>query len=223
MRLTNSRFLFMLVYLAGGTVVAMLLQHSFEPAHAQFGGGGGAATTDRDATWNSPDMLRARAWVNDYCNSDSVQSKAEAAQHLQALESMTPEQMQLFAATHAALTKSHPVAHVQAAHQQAAQSAKQMAAAQQWWYQNVHKAESQRAMQADRAAQTSLGNISQEETAAANQEESQLQAEQANIEMNQDAKLDDLNTTYPGDGFPGAYWGGAYPGVHYHFHMYPTP
>lgn len=210
-----------LFYMAIVIGILAVAKTSSDLAHAQSTGTSGSTDAEHEAAWNSPEMLRARAWVTDYTKNNPALSEAEAAQHMQAMISMTPQQMKLFAAMHDSTTKGHPAVHTQQVHQQALQSAQQAAAAQKWWMQNVHKAEMQRAMQANKATQQSYSNIASEETAAANQEESQLKAEQAAARENQDAKLDELNSpaldsvNYP-------YQWGGYPGTNYHFHFYPA-
>lgn len=209
-----------LFYIAVVIGILAVAKTSSDFAHAQSSSAASSSDAEREAAWNSPEMLRARAWVSDYTKNSGVMSEVEAAQHMQAMMSMTPQQMKLFAMMHDSTTKGHPAAHTQQVHTQALQSAQQAVAAQQWWMQNVHKAEMQRAMQANQATQQAYSNISSEETAAANQEESQLKAEQAAAQENQDAKLDELNSpaldsvNYP-------YQWGGYPGTNYHFHFYP--
>ncbi|MCO6044302.1 hypothetical protein NG895_10325 [Aeoliella sp. ICT_H6.2] len=209
-----------LLYVSIAIAILAVVKSSADRAHAQATGSSSNTNAEREAAWNSPEMLRARAWVTDQCKNNDAMSEAEAAQHMQAMMSMTPQQMKLFAMMHDSTTKSHPAVQVQQAHTQALQSSKQAAAAQQWWMNNVHKAEMQRALKADGATQQAYNNISSEETAAANQEQSQLRAEQQNATENQDAKMDELNSPAL-DSLNYPYGWGGYPGTHYHYHFYP--
>ncbi len=222
MRFHKRPYSSILLCLAGGAAVVVLLKASGDMAHAQDTLSAGASSSEREAAWNDPAMLRARAWLNDYCKSSDLVSEAQAAAHLQTLETMSPDEMKLFAMTHDAVTSSHPVAQVHQVQQQALEHAKQAAAAQQWWYKNVHKAEMQQAMQADAGTQQAYANIEQGESGAANQAESQLRSEQAFAEQNQTAKLDELNNPFPTTGYADPYVSG-YPDTHFHFHLYPTP
>lgn len=184
------------------------------------------STDERDEAWNSAAMLRARAWVQDYVDNPDLASKAEAAEHIGALESMTPAQMRLFATLHDQTTKNHPTALV---HQAAANHAAQAAAAQKWYQENVLPAENRRAMAANQATQEAYESINRGESEAATQEQSQLNAEQAAARENQQAKMDELNNPYGSWGYgygPDGLWGYpgyGYGGNHYHFHMYPGP
>lgn len=212
------------VVLLAMAVVAVDVLRSAIDAHAQESTLAPPSAQDKAAVWNSPAMLRSRAWLADYCKSSDAITEAEAAGHLAALESMTPEQMKIFAMRHEAAEKDHPAAKVHQTHQQALHNAAQAAAAQKWWYENVHKAETARALAGDAQTAQSLSDLSVEESAAANQEQGQLNAEQAAARANQEAKLDELNTPYSnwgygniGVGYPG------YGGIHYHFHTYPGP
>jgi hypothetical protein len=212
----------LLVVLASASAAFVVPNASVNDAYGQDAIQTENSTSERDAAWNDPAMLRARAWLDDYCKSSDVVSEADAAAHMQALESMTPQQMRLFAMTHHNVSKSHPTVQATHVHQQALQHAQQVAASQQWWYQNVHKAEAQQAMQANAATQQAYSNISQEETAAANQAESQFQAEANVARENQASKLDELNNPYPTIGYGNPYYSG-YPDTHFHFHLYPNP
>ncbi len=207
------------MYVAIGIVAVVFLKAASETAHAQATGAT-HADPEREAAWNSPEMLRARAWVNEYAKNKDNVSEAEAAANIQALQSMTAGQMKLLATMHDSLSKSHPTSQTQLTHAQALQHARQAAAAQKWWYDNVHKAEMQRALAADHASQQVYNDINQEETGAANEAQKQFDSEQAFARENQQDKLDELNSPYYyGDAPYGGLWG--YPGVHYHFHMYP--
>ena len=55
-----------------------------------------AYDAERDKIWNSPRMLRARAWVQEYCQRSAKISPEEASQYLAELERLTPIQMKLW-------------------------------------------------------------------------------------------------------------------------------
>lgn len=226
MRQPKNAFFKTMLYATIALAVLAVVKTSADRAHAQEAATGSSASAERDAAWNSPDMLRARAWVADHVKTgqeNQTMSEVEAAQHMQAMMDMTPQQMKLFAAMHAHTTKSNPTTQAHQAHAHAAQSAQQAAAAQQWWMNNVHKAEMQRAMQANNATQQAYNNINEEESAAANQEQAHLRAEQQAATENQQSKMDDLNSPYLDQMNYPYLWGGGYGGTHYHFHLYPNP
>ena len=76
-------------------------------SHAQIGGGAArntaaprpasaAENAEREQIWNSPNMLRARAWLTDYCK-NSAKVTPEMAKHYQdELAKMTPSQLKLW-------------------------------------------------------------------------------------------------------------------------------
>jgi hypothetical protein len=218
MRTSSPSLWIKLTYVALGALAVVAVRAGVEASHAQSvgsPGGTGNVGSDREAAWNSPDMLRARASVTEHLQDNTALSEAEKAEMLQGLETMTPAQMKLFALTHAHASKSgtHAQAHMTA--QQSLQHAQQMAAAQQWWYQNVHKAEMNQSLAADNQADQNLNNISEGETAAANVEQQTLEEQKEFAQSNQAAKLDDLNNPYPNGGYANPYWGG---GVHFHLY-----
>lgn len=151
---------------------------------------------ERAAIWNSPNMLRARAWLQEYCATSAKVKPGEAQQYINELEHMSPVQMKLW------LMKFD---------EEEDQKKQQNA----FWKQAQSTALGQ-AKSADRATQKSYGAIEKEETGAANQEQGQINEEQANEQQNADNKQLGPYTPYgqgmyPGDG-----------GIHYHFHIYPN-
>jgi hypothetical protein len=173
--------------------------------------------------WNSPQLLRARAWVEDYCSNSNLISEASAAQHLQTLSNMSPEEMQLFALRHEYeyQQQKKQMAGIQKAHEAALKQATAAAEAQKWWFQNVHKAENAEGMAVNQQTQQAYAAINREETGAANQEQSQINAQNAEASEMEEDKMGELNTAYPGFGYGGAYGYPAMGGYHYHFHVYP--
>lgn len=182
---------------------------------------------ERNAIWNSPEMLRARAWVTDYCTNSKKMSPSEAKEYMTELENLSPKQMklwllqyehqqELYVQKESAQQVAHraAMAHASAVHPSA--TAPDPAAMRMWQMQ--HQASLNQAMAADRATQQAYGAIEKEETQAANQEQSQLNAEQQFSREMQESKQADLNNPYPIYGGYGGYWGGYGGGVHFHFH-----
>src|SRR5689334_19897131 len=55
-----------------------------------------AMDAQRAAIWNSPNMLRARAWLQDYCSKSVKVTPEEAKQYETELANMTPTQMKIY-------------------------------------------------------------------------------------------------------------------------------
>jgi hypothetical protein len=55
-----------------------------------------AMDAEREKVWNSPAMLRARAWLQDYCARSAKVTPEEAHQYMAELERLTPTQMKLW-------------------------------------------------------------------------------------------------------------------------------
>jgi hypothetical protein len=51
---------------------------------------------EREQIWNSPTMLRARAWVQEYCAASAKISPEEAKQYMTELQNLSPAQMKLW-------------------------------------------------------------------------------------------------------------------------------
>lgn len=155
--------------------------------------------------WNSPQMIQARKWLNDYIRVSAKITPEEGAEYKRELEGLSATQMKLW------LLKFE--------HEQ------QMQQQQQHAWQQAHQASLQHAMAYQQAAKQALSSVSQGETAAAMEGEKQLQVEQQRAAEMQQSKLDDLNAP-PTWGAGGWFnpWGGpygGYGGVHYHMHLYP--
>jgi len=151
---------------------------------------------ERAAIWKSPNMLRARAWLQEYCATSAKVKPGEAQQYMNELQHMTPTQMKLW------LLKFD----------EEEDRKKQQ---QAFWQQAQATALSQ-AKASDRATQQSYAAIEKEETGAANEEQSQVNEEKATEQQMQEDKQMGPYTPY-GQG----YYPGAAGGIHYHFHIYP--
>jgi hypothetical protein len=55
-----------------------------------------ALDAEREEIWNSPTMLRARAWVQEYCRASAKITPAEARQYMTEMANMTPTQMKVW-------------------------------------------------------------------------------------------------------------------------------
>ncbi len=162
-----------------------------------------AATMDaqREQIWNSPNMLRARAWLQDYCSKSAKVTPEEAKTYMAELQSLTPTQMKLW------LLKFDE--QEEARQQQTA------------FWQQSHAASISRAVTANKNTQKAYAAINQGESQAALQEQQQLN-EQQQFQQNE-AMNNSLNEQPTPMGPVGAYgYGGfnpIYGGVHYH--VYP--
>jgi hypothetical protein len=183
-----------------------------------------AMDPERQQVWNSPEMLRARAWLAEYSKNTESLGEAETAKRMSTLANMTPDEMKLFTIRHEHeyQQQKKQAAAIQKLHETALQQATAAAEAQKWWYQNVHKAELQQAVAVNKGAQQSLADISSEENAAAGQAESEINTENAEEQAAGQERMGEMNAFNPGVGLP---YGGYGPigGYHYHFHVYTNP
>jgi hypothetical protein len=152
----------------------------------------------REQIWNSTNMLRARAWMQDYFSKSAKVTPEEAKTYMKELENLTPIQMKLW------LIKFD---HEEEQRQQ-----------QYAFWQQTHAAALSQARSINQATQRAYADINQEETEAAVQAQQQINEQrQAAQEMAADKQLETV----------GPYGGGAYGlygypgGLHYHYHLYP--
>jgi hypothetical protein len=176
-------------------------------SHAQIGGGAARSTTaprpasqaevnaEREKIWNSPNMLRARAWLTDYCKNSSKVTPEMAKHYQDELAKMTPSQLKLWL-----LRFDH--------------AEEQLQQRQALW-QQAHDASLKQALAANQATQRAYASINQGESAAAAQEQQQLNVQAQDRENMAEAKQLETAGPYGGAGLPG--WGG----IHYHYHLYP--
>lgn len=166
-------------------------------------GSNAAVDAEREKIWDSPQMLRARAWVKDYCAHSAKITPAEAKEYEAELANLSPKQMKLWL-----LKFQHEEEMIQQ-QQQAFNNSRQADLAQasavhkqmKQSYANINAGE-------NKAAQTAENSIKQE------QEFAQEDALQKNADR--DAAATDL-LTQPFGGY-GGYGGYGYGDVHYHFH-----
>jgi hypothetical protein len=199
---------FALRIVSGGIVIVVLCYVATLIGHAQTSNRAAQDSTgqrqssdsqmdaEREQLWNSPEMLRARAWLQDYC-SKSAKVTPEMAKHYQyELEHMSVGQLKLW------LLKFE---HEESQRQQ-----------QYSLWQQAHSAGLSRAIAANRATQQSYAAINREESEAATQEQGRLNEQQEFAQQESETKQ--LEAVGP---YPYAYPG--YGGTHYHFHLYPYP
>jgi hypothetical protein len=155
---------------------------------------------ERAKVWNSPDMLRARAWLYDRISKSAKITPEAGRKYVQVLQNMTPDEMKLW------LLRFD---------QEEEQRQQQYA-----FWQQGQQALAAQAMAANRATQQAYANINQAETAAAQQAQGQLNEQAA---ARQERGFD--NQFAPYGPYPYSPYGyGTYPGyggIHYHYHAYP--
>jgi hypothetical protein len=167
--------------------------------------------TERAKIWNSPQMLRARAWAQEYCHASAKVSPQEANDYMNALHRMTPTQMKLW------LLKFD--------HEQ------EMMKQQQAAFEAHRRAGVEQALSIDRGIQQSYGRINRDENEAAEVQERSLQEQQLNAQENERQNRDELNIDdgesaggygygygYGGYGYSPLGYGPYGPSYHYHFH-----
>lgn len=162
--------------------------------------------------WNSPTMLRARAWVQEYCQRSAKITPEEANQYMAEMEHMTPVQMKLW------LLKF--------------QDEEDMIRQQQAAFNVSRQADVGQASGIHQAEQQAEADINRDETAAAQNAQDSLNAErdaanerllQKSSDRNAAATAQSTMPLYMG-GYPFGYsrWG-AFPAageVHYHVHYH---
>lgn len=159
---------------------------------------------EREKIWESPQMLRARAWVKDYCAHSAKISPEEAKEYEAELANLSPKQMKLW------LLKF--------------QHEEEMIQQQQQAFNQSRKADVSQAMATHKQMQQAYANINADETKAAQTAEGSIKQQQQFSQedvlqksADRDAAATDL-LNQPFWGGYGGYGGYGYGGVHYHFH-----
>jgi hypothetical protein len=162
--------------------------------------------------WNSPTMLRARAWVQEYCQRSAKITPEEANEYMAEMERMSPVQMKLW------LLKFD--------------EEEDRMRQQQADFETTRQAAVGRGMSIDHATQQSYANINRDESEAAqNAEQSVNETKEASEERllqkssDRDAAATALSTrpVFSGYGLYGGYSPyGAFGsgGIHYHVHYH---
>jgi hypothetical protein len=149
---------------------------------------------EREQIWNSPSMLRARAWMQDYFSKSAKVTPEQAKEYLTELQNLTPAQMRLW------LLKFD---HEEEQRQQ-----------QQQLWQQAHAAALSRAMAANQATQQAYTAINRGENQAADVAQAQINEErEAQQNMAEAKQLEPVGPYGP--------LGYGYGGLHYHYHLYP--
>jgi hypothetical protein len=154
--------------------------------------------------WNSPTMLHARAWVQEYCQRSAKITPVEARQYMEELEKLTPAQMKLWL-----LRFDAEQEHIRA--QQAA-------------FDQHRQAKVKQAISVEKQTRKEYADINRGENEAAGQEEKSLAKEKqfSNQMMEQNASertqaADTMLNPYGAFGYGGHSGYGGYH-VHYHIH-----
>jgi hypothetical protein len=158
------------------------------------------ANSEREKIWNSPGMLRARAWLQDYCSKSAKVTPEMAQKYQQELANMTPAQMELW------LLKFN---------EQEEQRQQQRA----FWEQG-HALQLQRAQAVNAQVRQNYANINQAQSESAELAEGQIQEQREIAQINAQDRMGEMSGYPYGPNF-GPYGGYGYGGVHFHYHMYP--
>jgi len=169
-----------------------------------------AVQAEREEIWNTPDMLRARAWLKDYCSKSAKVTPEMAKQYESELANMSPNQMRLY------LMKFD--------------EQEQMRQQQYAMFQQANSAGLKEAAAMHRQTQQGYAAMNQAETAAASHESSELTEQR---ESEQNAEQDKMNDTnaygnpYGYGGYGGGYgsygYGAPYGfggSIQNHYHFY---
>lgn len=167
-------------------------------------GSNAAVNAEREKIWESPQMLRARAWVKDYCAHSAKITPAEAKEYEAELANLSPKQMKLW------LLKF--------------QHEEEMIQQQQAMFNSARQADVKQAAAVHKQMKQAYANINADENKAAQTAESSIKqqqefAQEDGLQKNADrdaAATDELMQPFFG-GY-GGYGGYGYGGVHYHFH-----
>jgi hypothetical protein len=173
-------------------------------ASAAYPAGGNAAMdAEREKIWESPQMLRARAWVKDYCAHSAKITPDEAKEYEAELANLSPKQMKLW------LLKF--------------QHEEEMIQQQQQMFNSSRQADVGQAMALHKQMKQSYADINKGETAAAQTAENSVKQQQEFTQedsLQKSADRDAADTalqTQPYWGY-GGYGGYGFGDVHYHFH-----
>ena len=161
---------------------------------------------ERAKIWDSPQMLRARAWLKEHDADSAKVTPEEAQEHQTELANLSPKQMKLW------LLKFQ---HEHELRQQ-----------QQAMFNAQRQAQVQQAMAAHQQMKQAYANINADANQAASNVESSIKQQQEFAQQDglqkgadRDAAVNNLLAPpFSGWGGYGAYGGYGVGGVHYHFH-----
>jgi hypothetical protein len=165
-----------------------------------------AMEAEKEQIWNSPDMLRARAWLKDYCSKSAKVTPEMAKQYESELANMSPNQMRIY------LMKFD--------------EEEQQRQQQNTMFQQHNDYLMQRAMAVHKQTQQGYAAMNQAQSSAAQDAQQQFTEQREQAQQNQENKQLDQTPAYGGP--YGGYFYGANPGygawnngggVHYHYHF----
>lgn len=162
---------------------------------------------ERAKIWNSPQMLRARAWLKEHDATSAKVTPEEAKEHEAELANLSPKQMKLW------LLKF--------------QHEEELKQEQRAMFDSQRQAEVQQAMATHQQMKQAYANINSDANQAAQNAEASIKRQQEFAQQDglqksadRDAAVTDMLTRpfFGGYGGYGAYGGYGLGGVHYHFH-----
>lgn len=162
---------------------------------------------EREQLWDSPDMLRARAWLKDYCSKSAKVTPEMAQAYQKELQSMSTTQLKLW------LLKFD--------------EQEEQRQAQYQTFQAANAAGLQQAMAAHKQTQQAYAALNQAQSQAAQNAQGEINEQRAQAQQAQQDKQLEMSTPGPyggyyGGGTYGPY--GGYPfgggGIQYHYHLY---
>ncbi|MDZ4658505.1 MAG: hypothetical protein SH868_13085 [Bythopirellula sp.] len=170
-----------------------------------------ATAAEREKIWNSPTMLRARAWVQEYCQRSAKITPAEEQAYMTELENLSPMQMKLWL-----LKFDHEEATIRQ---------------QQADFNRSRQAGLNQAASVDKATQQAYSNINRDENEAAATAEKSYNTQQAQAAQRGDEKQEELAADgtseggyfdpFGGYGYGPFVTGGGYGATHIHVHVHP--
>ncbi len=141
---------------------------------------------EREEIWNSADMLRARAWLKDYCSKSAKVTPEMAKQYEAELANMSPNQMRIW------LMKFD--------------EEEQQRQQQYAMFQQQNASGLQQAMAAHKQTQQAYSALNQAQTEAAQGAQQQIDEQRAAAQTEQENRQLDQSNPYPYGGGP---YGGA--------------
>jgi hypothetical protein len=153
---------------------------------------------ERAQIWDSSDMLRARAWLKDYCSKSVKVTPEMAKQYETELANMTPNQMRLW------LMKFD--------------EEEQQRQQQYAMFQQGNAAGLKQAIAAHRQTQQGYAAMNQAQNAAAQNAQQQITEQRESAQNAQEDRS--LYQTGPSYAYPYSFGPFGYGGIHYHYHLY---
>lgn len=202
MKVHGGKLANIFVVLVGTSLAVGMISHA-QPGGSRVSGGSAAKSKseaeEREQIWNSPQMLRARAWLQDYCSKSKKVTPEMAKEYMTELENLSPAQMRLW------LVRFD---HEEEQRQQ-----------QYAFWQQGNALALQHAQQVNQQTQQAYNAINQAQSESAELSQQRIDEQRA---MSQEAGLDKQMAPYYG-GYPYNPYGlfPGYGGYHIHYHMYP--